>query len=205
MKLLTFPVRLLLRLVLLPLKLLLATAGLTFRTGFKAGTLPVKGGFVAGRALGLKALVLFAAGVALGVFVGRKLGSTGVELADASYGGFGGSDDTDGDRGAMAVATLVEDTIEVVDTPDGPVMALVEDTIEVVETADGEMITETVTVTELDDEEAAAVLEAVEAEIAAEEAEELDDEIEAEIDQALGFTGGELGVDATDDATDEAR
>ena len=38
MKLLTFPIRLLFRLVLLPLKLLLVAAGLTFRTGFKAGT-----------------------------------------------------------------------------------------------------------------------------------------------------------------------
>ncbi len=199
MKLLTFPIRLLFRLVLLPLKLLLVTAGLTFRTGFKAGTLPVKGGYAAGRALGLKALVLFAAGIALGVVVGRRLGAAGAELADASYGGFDDAG-SGSDSGAVAVATLVEDSIEVVDTPDGPVMALVEDTIEVVESADGEVVTETVTVTELDDEQAAAVLAAAEAEIAAAEVDELEDEIEAEIDQALGFTGGELGVDADDEA-----
>jgi hypothetical protein len=196
MKVLTFPIRLLFRLLLLPLKLLLVTAGLTFRTGFKAGTLPVKGSFAAGPALGLKALVLFAAGVALGVFVGRKPGATGGELAEASY----GFDDRDTGPEAVAVATLVEDTIEDVDTPDGPVMALVEDTIEVIETAEGEVVTETVTVTVLDEDEAAAVLEAVEAEIAADEAEELSDEIEAEIDQALGFTAGELGVDVDDEA-----
>lgn len=194
MKLLTFPIRLLFRLVLLPLKLVLAAAGITFRTGFKVGTLPVKGGYVAGRALGLKALVLFAAGVALGVVVGRRLGAAGAELATSSFGAA-----ADNGSGPIAVATLVEDTLEVVDTPDGPVMAIVEDTIEVVETPDGEIVTETVTVTELDEDEAEAVLEAVEAEIAAEEAAELEDEIEAEIDQALGFTAGELGVDSDSD------
>lgn len=193
MKLLTFPIKLLIRLVILPIKLLLATAGLTFRAGFKAGTLPVKGGVVAGRALGLKALVLFAAGVALGVFVGRKLGSMGAQLAEASYpDSFGGG----ADRGpAVAVATYTEDTLEVIDTPDGPAVELVEDTIEVIETAGGEVVTETVTITELDADQVDAILEA---EALAEAEEEMLDEVEAEIDQALGFTGGELGVDAED-------
>lgn len=192
MKLLTFPIKLLLRLVILPIKLLLATAGLTFRAGFKAGTLPVKGGVVAGRALGLKALVLFAAGVALGVFVGRKLGSMGAQLAEASYpDSFGGADR----EPAVAVASFTEDTLEIVDTPDGPVVELVEDTIEVIETAGGEVVTETVTITELDADQVEAILEA---EALAEAEEEMLDEVEAEIDQALGFTGGELGVDAED-------
>jgi hypothetical protein len=193
MKLLTFPIKLLIRLVILPIKLVLATAGLTFRAGFKAGTLPVKGSVVAGRALGLKALVLFAAGVALGVFVGRKLGSMGAQLAEASYpDSFGGGTD----RGpAVAVATYTEDSLELVDTPDGPVVELIEDTIEVIETADGDVVTETVTITELDADQVEAILEA---EALAEAEEEMLDEVEAEIDQALGFTGGELGVDAED-------
>jgi hypothetical protein len=188
MKVLTFPIRLLLRLVILPVKLVLATAGLTFRAGFKVGTLPVKGSAVAVRRLGFKAVLLFIGGIALGVVVGRRLGQSGAELAEASYPeSFGRLDE-----GPVAVATLEEDTIEVVDTPDGPVVALVEDTIEVVETPDGEIVTETVTITPLEDETAAL----------AEAEQEIEDEIEAEIDQALGFTGGELGVDATDD---EAR
>jgi hypothetical protein len=93
MKLLTFPIRLLLRLVILPIKVVLATAGFTFRAGFKAGTLPVKGSAVAVRTLGLKAVVLFIGGVALGVVIGRRLGASGVELAEASYpASFGGAD-----------------------------------------------------------------------------------------------------------------
>lgn len=188
MKLLTFPIRLLFRLVLLPIKIVLAAAGITFRTGFKVGTLPVKGGVFAGRKLGLKALVLFAAGVALGVVVGRRLGAQGAALAESYPGGFGGAERPD--AGPVAVATVVEDTLEVVDTPGGPVVALVEDTIEVVETPDGELVTETVTITEV---EGVAVAEA-----AVEE--ELSDEAEAEIDQALGFTAGELGVDTDSDA-----
>jgi hypothetical protein len=187
MKLLTFPIRLLFRLVLLPIKILLAVFGLTFRTGFKVGVLPVKGGVFAGRKLGLKALVLFAAGVALGVVVGRRLGAQGAALAESYPGGFGGAERAD--SGPLAVTTVVEDTLEVVDTPDGPVVALVEDTVEVVETCDGEIVTETVTVTELDG--AAAAEAAIE--------DELSDEAEAEIDQALGFTAGELGVDSDSD------
>ena len=85
MKLLTFPIRLLLRLVLLPIKLVLATAGLTFRAGFKAGTLPMKGSAVAVRKLGFKAVLLFAAGVAVGVAIGRRLGEPAIELAESSY------------------------------------------------------------------------------------------------------------------------
>lgn len=171
MKLLTFPVKLLIRLAVLPIKLVLATAGLTFRAGFKAGTLPVKGSAVAVRSLGLKAVVLFAAGIALGVFIGRRLGAAGAELAEASYpGSFGANGD-----GRTPVAAVVEETIEVVETPDG------------------EIVTDTLTITEVFEEAAEPVAEA---------AQELDDEIEAEIDQALGMTGGELGVDVVDDDRD---
>jgi hypothetical protein len=168
MRLISFPVKLLVRLVLLPVKVVLATAGLTFRAGFKAGTLPVKGSAVAVRSLGLKAVVLFVAGVALGVYVGRRLGSAGTELAEASYPGSFGRDDD----GPTPVATFVEETIEVVETPDG------------------EIVTDTVTITEVFEE----------ADDVADGEQELDDEIEAEIDQALGVTGGELGVDVDDEA-----
>jgi len=191
MKLLTFPIKLVFRLLLLPIRILFAATGLTFRAGFKAGTLPVKGGIAAGRALGFKALVLFAAGVALGVVVGRRLGAFGVELAESGYPGSGS------DGPAVAVASTTEDTLAVVDTPDGPKVELVEDTIEVVESADGEVVTETISVTELDADEVEAILEA---EALAEAEEEMADEVEAEIDEALGFTPGELGVDSDEDA-----
>ena len=111
MRLISVPLKLLVRLVVLPVKVLLATAGLTFRAGFKAGTLPVKGSAFAVRSFGLKAVVLFAAGLALGVYVGRRLGSAGVELAEASYPGSFGRDDTR----PTPVATVVEETIEVVE------------------------------------------------------------------------------------------
>ena len=185
---LTFPFRLVGRLLVLPFKILFASIGLTFRALFKAGTLPLKGGVFAGRKLGLKALILFAGGAALGVVVGRRLAAQRAGLSESAYpGGFGAAERPD--AGPIAVATMVEDTLEVVDTPDGPVVALVEDTIEVVETPDGEIVTETVTITEVD----------VAAEAATEAAAELDDEVEAEIDQALGFTAGELGVDTDAD------
>ena len=104
MKLLTFPVKLLVRLMVLPIKVVLATAGLTFRAGFKAGTLPVKGSAVAVRTLGLKAVLLFAAGVVLGVYVGRRLGSAGAELAEASY-------PTDFGTSVDRMASRVPDTV----------------------------------------------------------------------------------------------
>ena len=111
MRLISVPLKLLIRLVLLPLKVVLATAGLTFRAGFKAGTLPVKGTALAVRSFGVKAVLLFAAGVALGVYVGRRLGSAGVELAEASYPGDFGST---GDRVAAATSTAVAEVAEVV-------------------------------------------------------------------------------------------
>ncbi len=182
MKLLTFPIRLLFLLILIPLKLILASAGFTFRTGFKAGALPVKGGFAAGRALGLKALVLFAAGVALGVVVGRKLAETDVGLAGVGF----------------------------PDTPTGPTGVLVEDTVIIEETADGPVISETLVVEELDASEVAAVEEAVEEmaveaavdeavlealeEVAAEAEIESDLEVEA-VSELLGETGGDVGDD----------
>jgi hypothetical protein len=157
MKLLTFPIRLVFRLVLLPIKLVLAVTGLTFRTGFKAGTLPLKGGYKASRALGLKALVLFAAGIALGVVIGRRLGEAGAELAE-SYGGGFERDET------------------------GPVVALVEDSVETVVTPEGTVVSETISVTEVEGAEAAAILtdiEEVEAELEVEAA------LEEAIDEAI--------------------
>jgi hypothetical protein len=161
MKLLTFPIRLLFWLVLLPIKVVLAVAGLTFRTGFKAGTLPIKGSYRASRALGLKALVLFAAGIALGVVIGRRLGEAGADLAESYDGGF--------DR----------------DEP-SPVVALVEDTVEIVETPDGAVVSETVSVTEVEGAEAAAILEEIE-EVEAEL--EVEAALEEAIDEAIAEDG----------------
>ena len=108
MKLLTFPIRLLVRLVILPVKLVLATAGLTFRAGFKAGTLPMKGSAVAVRKLGFKAVLLFIGGVALGVMIGRRLGAPGVELAESSFPeDFGRG----GDRSLRDVPPVVDDLV----------------------------------------------------------------------------------------------
>jgi len=113
MRLISVPLKLLIRLVLLPLKVVLATAGLTFRAGFKAGTLPVKGTALAVRSFGVKAVLLFAAGVALGVYVGRRLGSAGVELAEASYpGDFGSTVDRVAAATSAAVAEVVADAEE---------------------------------------------------------------------------------------------
>jgi len=182
MKLLTFPFKLVFALVEVPIKVLLATLGFGVRTGAKATALPFRGGYRAGRALGLKAIVLFVGGVAVGVVIGRRIGAVEAEDA-ASLGMFG----SEGGAGTVptGVTTVVEDSLAVVDTPDGPVVAVVEDTVEVAETPDGEVVTETVSVTEVEAGESA--------EQAAEQ--ELTDEIEAEVDRALGNTGGELGVD----------
>jgi len=170
MKLLTFPFRAVFWLVVLPLRI----AALVVRW------------------LGPKGVLAVAGGTALGVVVGQRRGAGG-DASDASYPGtFGGGD--------FAAATVVDDSLQVVDTPDGPVVALVEDTVEVVETADGEVVTETVVVTELNEAESTAVLEAIEAELEA----EAEDELEAEIDLALGVTGGELGVDVADDGDGDA-
>jgi hypothetical protein len=170
MQILTFPFRALFWLVVLPLRI----AALVVRW------------------LGPKGVLAVAGGAALGVVVAQRRGA-GDDAREASYpDSFGGGD--------FAVATVVDDSIEIVDTPDGPVVALVEDTLEVVETADGEVVTETMVVTELDEAESAAVLEAIEAELET----EAEDELEAEIDQALGVTGGELGVDVADDTDGDA-
>jgi hypothetical protein len=167
-KLLTFPIRLLFRLVLLPVKLVLATLGLTFRTGFKVGTLPVKGGFFATRRLGFKAVLLFVLGLASGVALAKRFGPRlGIVGADEDLGSFGLVDDS-----AILVddtvtieetfdggAVVVEDTVVVEETPDGGAL-IIEDTVIVEETPDGETITETITVEELSPSEVAAEVEA---------------------------------------------
>ena len=185
MKLLTVPIRLLFRLVALvvviPIKVILATAGLTFRTGFKAGTLPVKASVAGGRALGLKALVLFAAGVALGVVVGRRLAAAGVEL-ERPEPSFGARRADDGDAFSASRGN-------------GAAVALVEDAIEVVETPDGTIVSETVVVTELED--AAARTGPASGTASAPSEADLEAEMEMEaVSEALGETGGDLGADA---------
>jgi hypothetical protein len=167
-KLLTFPIRLLFRLILLPIKLLFATLGLTLRTGFKVGTLPVRGGVVASRALGFKAIVLFALGVVAGVALtkrfGDQLGLTG-PTDDASSFGLG-------DQGPV----VVDDTVTIQAEPDGGA-TIVEDTVVVEETPDGEVVTETITVDEMTPAE---VEEVIEEEIAA----EIEEEIEAALTES---------------------
>ena len=74
MKTITFPIRLVVRALVLPIKVLFATTGLTFRAGLKVGALPVRGGVVAGRKLGAKTLFLLALGIAIGVVIGREIG-----------------------------------------------------------------------------------------------------------------------------------
>jgi hypothetical protein len=180
-KLLTFPIRLLFRLVVLPIKLVLATLGLTLRTGFKVGTLPVKGGAVATRALGFKAILLFVLGVAGGVALtkrfGAQLGLTAPTDDRASF-GFG-------DEGAV----VVDDTVTVEPTADGGAL-IVEDTIVVEETPDGEVVTETITVDEMTPAE---VEEAIEEVIEAEVEAEIEAEIEAEVEAALSESERDAG------------
>lgn len=73
MKLLTVPLHLLVRLVVVPVKLVLATGQVTFRAGYLLGAAPVKGGAAAGRALGVEGTVVFLLGGALGIVIGHKL------------------------------------------------------------------------------------------------------------------------------------
>jgi hypothetical protein len=141
MRLISVPLKLLIRLVVLPVKVVLATAGLTFRAGFKAGTLPVKGSAFAVRSFGIKAVVLFAAGLALGVYVGRRLGSTGVELAEASYpGDFG----TSVDRVAATPAAVAEALADAEEEADAELEAAIDSALGVtggelgVDTADAD-------------------------------------------------------------------
>jgi hypothetical protein len=91
------------------------------------------------------------------VVIGRRLGAAGAELAE-SY------DDPERRGDAGPVVTLVEDTIAVIDTPDGPV------------------VTETLTVSEVDGEEAEEILEVIEEAEAEAELEAIVEELEAEAD-----------------------
>jgi hypothetical protein len=175
-KLLTFPIRLLFRLIVLPIKLLFATLGLTLRTGFKVGTLPVRGGVVASRALGFKAIVLFGLGVVAGVALtkryGAQLGLTGPTDDPASFGL--------GDQGPA----VVDDTVTIETTPDGGAV-IIEDTIVVEETPDGEVVTETITVDEMTPAEVEeAIDEVIEAEVEAEIEAEIEEDIEAALSES---------------------
>ncbi|GEM_PF-1523239 len=73
MKVVTIPAEIVARLVAVVGKLVWATGEVTFRVGYAVGSLPVKGTAAATRALGPKAVLLFVAGVLVGVFVTRKL------------------------------------------------------------------------------------------------------------------------------------
>jgi hypothetical protein len=168
MKVITLPVRLVVRLVVLPIKLVLATTGLTFKAGLKVGALPFKGGIAATRALGFKAVVLFVLGAVGGVAAARKFGLLG---GDASSAGVAVSG-----NGSSATSALV-----------------VEDTVVVEETAAGTVVSETVTVDEVDLTPAHAdgsPLEQVRGASSEEDAELVVD-IDAEVAEALGETPGE--------------
>lgn len=86
MRLVTFPIRLVVRTVIgaivVPLKLLFATAGFTFRAGVKVGEVPVRTGSIAVRRLGLKALLVLVVGVAIGFVVGRRFAHLGHDHGD---------------------------------------------------------------------------------------------------------------------------
>lgn len=81
MRLITFPIRLIVRtaigVVVVPLKVILATAGFTFRAGVKVGEVPVRTGSVAVRRLGVKALVVLVLGVAVGFVIGQRFAHLG--------------------------------------------------------------------------------------------------------------------------------
>ncbi|MCD9624944.1 hypothetical protein [Rhabdothermincola salaria] len=180
MKLITVPVKVLVRLVVLPVKLVLATVGFTFKTGYKAGALPVKGSVVAGRALGLKALVVLALGVAGGIAIGRRLGPSTPSGDDASGSAWSPSRDRSDQVGSVSV----DETVVVAETADGTMV--IDDVVVTEETADGTVVTETVTVdeveagdTELDPETAA---------------------LDAEVSHVLGETAGDDASDTSGDA-----
>jgi hypothetical protein len=73
MKVLLLPFRVIARMLVVSTKLVLATGEVAFRAGYAVGSVPVKGGAAAGRALGPKAVVLFVVGLVLGVVIGREL------------------------------------------------------------------------------------------------------------------------------------
>lgn len=73
MKLITGPIHLAWRALVLPIKVVLATIGLTFRTGLAVGRLPVKGGVVVSRALGWKIVGALVVGTILGFVAGRQI------------------------------------------------------------------------------------------------------------------------------------
>jgi len=168
MKVITLPVRLVVRLVVLPIKLVLATAGLTFRAGFKVGTLPLRGGAAATRALGFKAVVLFVLGAVGGVAAARRFGLVG-GAGSAGPAGVSGN-------GSSATSALV-----------------VEDTVVIEETPEGTFVSETITVDEVDltpSPSDGSPLEQVRGAVSEEDAEQVVD-IDAEVAEALGETPGE--------------
>jgi hypothetical protein len=77
MRLITGLFRLFFRLMLLPFKLLFATLGITFRTGYRVGTAPVRVGWRATRAAGIAGVMCFVLGLAAGLLFapgsGREL------------------------------------------------------------------------------------------------------------------------------------
>jgi hypothetical protein len=72
--LIRLPVRLLVRLVVLPIKLALAALGLTARTGFRIGRLPVRATGRSVRIVGLKGIFFLAVGLAIGLLLAPETG-----------------------------------------------------------------------------------------------------------------------------------
>lgn len=73
MRFLRLPFHLLRQAIVLPTRALIASLGLTFRLGFKAGALPVRGGAAVSRALGWKILGAVTLGMVIGVLIGRQV------------------------------------------------------------------------------------------------------------------------------------
>lgn len=74
MKVIGWLLKLVVRLVVLPVKLALAALGLTARTGFRVGRLPVRATRRSVRLVGFKGIVFLAAGLAIGLLLAPESG-----------------------------------------------------------------------------------------------------------------------------------
>lgn len=94
MRLITGLFRLIVKLALLPFKLVLATLGVTFKTGYRVGTAPVRVGWKATRAAGVSGVLCFVLGLAIGLLFAPERGRYLREkLMRAIRGGGATSDD----------------------------------------------------------------------------------------------------------------
>jgi hypothetical protein len=93
----------LIRLILLPFKIVLALLGITVKTGYKAGKLPVKASTVGMRVLGFRGWLFFLVGLAVGLLFAP---GPGKELRDRLAEVFGGGTEPDTDLAEKVVFEL---------------------------------------------------------------------------------------------------